>query len=76
MIKSISHAFIVQSRRRESGKRGRSKAVRRWFKRVYGRGVEAHSDLDKAMKIGLSANFENCRSFNETHIDKLKKESK
>ena len=42
MIDSVEKAARVQSRRRVAGLKGRSKAVRRWFKREYGRAIEAH----------------------------------
>lgn len=42
MITTPEQAIAVQTRRRAAGLKGRSKAVRRWFKREYGRAVEAH----------------------------------
>lgn len=42
MIRTFEHAELVQRRRREAGLLGRSKAVRRWFKRTYGRAPEAY----------------------------------
>jgi len=45
MIESGEQAIAVQSRRRRQGLNGRSKAVRRWFKREHGRAVDAHSGL-------------------------------
>lgn len=44
MITSADQAIAVQARRLASGRKGRSKAVRRWFKRTYGRAVEAHTN--------------------------------
>lgn len=42
MITSAQQAVAVQTSRRRKGLKGRSKAVRRWFKREYGRAIEAH----------------------------------
>ncbi len=69
MITSAEHAIAVQRRRRQAGKPGRAKAVRRWFGRVYGRGVEAHASdsLPPGLKDLLAADFSGCRSFEETH---------
>ena len=45
MIESGKQAVAVQSRRRKQGLKGRSKAVRRWFKWEHGCAVDAHSGL-------------------------------
>ena len=69
MINTQEHAVRVQSRRRAAGLKGRSKAVRRWFKRSYGRGVEAHapSALPVGLADALEGNFAGCRPFDEVH---------
>lgn len=66
MITTLEHAIKVQARRRESGKKGRSKAVRRWFKREYGRAVEAHSGaLPAGLRDALAGDFTDCRPFDQ-----------
>lgn len=70
MITTAEQAIRVQRERFRSGKKGRSKAVRRWFKRVHGRAVEAHpsSSLPSGLVESLRGNFNNCRGFNEVHL--------
>jgi hypothetical protein len=85
MIRDAKHAIKVQERRRDSGNKGRAKAVRRWFKRTYGRAVEAHSYIPVVVKIAdhlrpvevdlcfaLDGDFTGCRSFDETHLRETK----
>lgn len=62
MITDSMHAKAVQTKRRLSGKKGRSKAVRRWFKRTYGRAVEAHppSLLPVGLVDSLCGEFKGC----------------
>lgn len=67
MIKTREQAARIQQRRLRSGKRGRAKAVRRWFSREYGRAVEAHGGIPDSLRLELAANFEGCRSFEETY---------
>jgi len=71
MIRSAQHAHEVQVRRRLQGKKGRAKAVRRWFKRTYGRAIEAHSlmslpDIDH-LRLVMHGDFTGCRGFSEVH---------
>lgn len=42
MITSAQQAVAVQTRRRQAGKKGRAKAVRRWFQRTYGCAIDVH----------------------------------
>lgn len=49
MITTAEQAVLVQARRRAAGLKGRSKAVRRWFKREYGQAVEAHGHLPEVI---------------------------
>ena len=82
MIRNREHAIEVQRRRREAGKAGRSKAVRRWFKREYGRAPEAHSApiwvdrwrdgmdagyVREDLRYQLDGDFTTCRGFDEVH---------
>lgn len=69
MITSFEQASKVQARRRASGKKGRAKAVRRWFKREYGRAVEAHASrtLPVGLPDALAGDFAGCRRFDEVH---------
>lgn len=69
MINTLEHAAAVQKRRRQAGKKGRAKAVRRWFARVYGRSIDAHTSdkLPPGLKILLDADFPGCRPFDKVH---------
>ena len=64
MIKTVQHAIAVQTRRRESGKKGRSKAVRRWFKRTYSEpAIDIYTPnafLSAEDKDALHGNFTDC----------------
>lgn len=63
MITTWKHAMEVQTRRRESGKKGRSKAVRRWFKRSeIAPTIDVHygQAIARAFRYQLSGNFEGC----------------
>lgn len=66
MIKTEAKAIAAQQRRVAEGKKGRAKAVRRWFKRTYGPAVEATTGLPEGLRGGLEANFEGCRGFEQT----------
>ena len=48
MITSCEQAVGVQGARRDAGLKGRSKAVRRWFKSGYGCAVEATQEASGA----------------------------
>lgn len=70
MITSEEQAIRIQTARRQAGLKGRSKAVRRWFKRTHGRAVEGNEQAPQPLRIALDGNFEGCRSFEETHPHK------
>lgn len=69
MIDSFQHAAKVQTRRRAAGKKGRAKAVRRWFRRAgHGPAVEATGPSALGpMWAELDGNFTGCRSYEETY---------
>lgn len=67
MIKTFYQAAEVQARRRALGKKGRSKAVRRWVKREYGSAVEANSFISDEVRLALRGNFDGCRRFDEVY---------
>ena len=61
MITDSVHAQQVQTRRRESGKKGRSKAVRRWAKSECGTAIDAYSYfMPDSMLAGLKGDFTGC----------------
>ena len=72
MIQSAEHAALVQQRRRKAGLKGRSKAVRRWFKREFGRSIDAHSQASIPIYHYLAdyvmqGDFTGCRRYDEVH---------
>lgn len=71
MIDSVEQAIRVQTRRRNAGLKGRSKAVRRWFKRQGWRAIEAYSGhppgLPMHWREQLGGDFSGCRGFSEVH---------
>jgi hypothetical protein len=68
-VRNADHAVRVQTRRREAGKKGRSKAVRRWVKREFGMGVDACPGIvGGVLRDALKGDFTRCRSFQETHL--------
>lgn len=68
MITDSVHAAQVQTRRRESGKKGRAKAVRRWAKRECGTTIDAYSYfMPDGMRENLRGDFTGCRPFQEVH---------
>jgi hypothetical protein len=80
MITSAQQAVDVQTSRRRKGLKGRSKAVRRWFKREHGRAIEAHGKLPEVkipfgqgtievnLRDALDGDFDGCRSWTEAHL--------
>jgi len=69
MITNVLHAIQVQTRRREAGLKGRSKAVRRWAKRVSGASLDSHlSFTTPSEREGLRGDFIGCRPHDETHL--------
>lgn len=60
MITSAEQAIAVQKRRVAAGKKGRAKAVRRWFRRNWGIAVEATAPLPPALREGLYGDFTGC----------------
>ncbi len=64
MITDSAHAARVQTLRRQSGKKGRSKAVWRWAKREFGCAIDEYYYF---MPDGLKGDFTGCRSHQETH---------
>lgn len=70
MIKSFEHAIAVQTKRRLSGKKGRSKAVRRWFTRTYrSPAIEvSYTIFTEDQRHWLSGNFDGCRRYDEVHV--------
>lgn len=71
MITSAQQAIDVQTRRRQAGKKGRAKAVRRWFKRQGWVAVEAYGGHPPGLPMDwrkqLSGDFSECRRFDEVH---------
>jgi hypothetical protein len=68
MITDSAHAAAVQTRRRLSGKKGRSKAVRRWAKRDFGTAVDAGVYfMPDTLREALRGDFEGCRGFSEVY---------
>ena len=62
MIKNMDHAREVQDRRVAEGKKGVSKAVRRFNRKVAGNPYEG-----ARLNMLLPADFSGCRTFNEAH---------
>lgn len=62
MIKNTDQATAVQHRRLSSGKKGVSKAVRRFHKRTAGGQYQG-----ARLNMLLNADFSGCRTFDETH---------
>lgn len=77
MIDSFEQAAEVQRRRREADKKGRAKAVRRWFKRQGWRAVEAYGGQPPGLPLNwreaLGGDFSECRSFDEVYVWKRNK---
>lgn len=66
MITNERQAVRVQKARRLAGLKGRSKAVRRWFKREYGTAVDASGGkVSPGLRADLEGNFAGCRSHEE-----------
>jgi hypothetical protein len=66
MITDSVHAGSVQTRRRLSGKKGRSKAVRRRAKRDFGRTIDAYTYFMPGGLIeALAGNFKGCAPHRE-----------
>lgn len=74
MITSYSQAVAVQTRRRKAGLKGVAKAVRRWFTREYGLpALACHGGIEAlGVREALVDNFDGCRSFEETYLEKPK----
>jgi hypothetical protein len=73
MITTWEQAVAVQTRRRDSGKKGRSKAVRRWFKRTGNAlSIEIHDGAidNRDFHYQLRGDFTGCRRFDEVHQQK------
>jgi len=70
VITSQKHAIAVQHRRRQAGKKGRAKAVRRWFKRTHGAAIDANSPshLPAGLADDLRGDFDGCRPFDKVHL--------
>lgn len=61
MITDSAHAVCVQTRRRLTGKKGRSKAVRRWAKREFGAAIDAYTYfMPDGLREGLRGDFTGC----------------
>lgn len=67
MITCLHQAERVQQKRRAFGKKGRAKAVRRWFKRQTGiPSIDAGQSMNLIMDHEkLAGNFDGCRSWDE-----------
>ena len=62
MITDSIHAGQVQTRRKDAGKKGRAKAVRRWAKRETGTAVDACAHfMPESLMHSLSGDFTGCR---------------
>jgi hypothetical protein len=61
MIKTIEQAVLVQARRKIAGKKGVAKAVRRFTK------GQSRPGQSWKMNYRFLANFEGCRTFDQTH---------
>lgn len=61
MITDSAHAAAVQTRRRLAGKKGRSKAVRRWAKREFGAAIDTYTYfMPDALIEALAGDFKGC----------------
>lgn len=68
MISDSAHAAAVQTRRRTSGKKGRSKAVRRWAMRDFNTGIDGYCYfMPSSLREALRGDFTGCRSFQKVH---------